>query len=110
MQGFETTSDRAVCHWVISRHSAAVELLQQSLPHIDRIQPELTPEDMQSLKAGDCVYSNLPAPVVAALSARGVRYFHIDLQLPLAARGRELTTKQLKQYGFQLIEVSARLC
>ena len=74
-------------HLIISRHPAAIKLLRETLHRIDRIQAELTPEDMQLLQAGDCVYSNLPAPVVAALSARGVRYFHIELQLPLSVRG-----------------------
>lgn len=95
---------------VVSRHPAAIKLLQDTLPRIDRIQAELNPEDIGTLQAGDCVYGNLPAPVVATLSARGVRYFHIELQLPLSVRGTELSVQQLKQYGFRLVEVYARLC
>jgi putative CRISPR-associated protein (TIGR02620 family) len=91
--------------WYVGRHEASSHwLLEQGialthcLPHLDgKVWPV----------SGDVVIGNLPIQWVAELSSRGVKYVHIELTLPLSARGQELTADDLSRYGVKLTAYSA---
>lgn len=91
--------------WFVSRHPGAYEwLATQGLP-VDRQVPHLRLEEVAD---GDLVIGTLPMQMVAALCERGVRYVHLALDLPLEARGRELSAEEMDRYGARLISYEVR--
>lgn len=44
----------------------------------------------------------LPVHLAAQLCARGARYLNLSLDLPAAARGRELSAEELDAYGARI--------
>ena len=91
--------------WYVGRHEASRQwLLEQGIalthchPHLDG---EVWPAN------NDVVIGNLPIQWVAELTSRGVKYVHIELTLPLAARGQELTADDLSRYGVKLTAYSS---
>jgi CRISPR-associated protein Csx16 len=44
----------------------------------------------------------LPINLVAEVNARGGTYFHLTLELPSDARGKELTAADMRTYGARL--------
>lgn len=91
--------------WFVSRHPGAHDwLAAQGLP-VDRLVPHLHADDVAD---GDTVIGTLPMHMVAALCERGVRYVHLALDLPLEARGRELTAEEMDRYGARLIRYEVR--
>lgn len=93
--------------WYIGRHEASREwLLQQGIEldgQITHIDGSVWPA------AGDVAIGNLPVQLIAELGARQVHYVHIELDLPLSARGTELTAQDLQRYGVKLTPFAAQL-
>jgi CRISPR-associated protein Csx16 len=85
----------------ISRHPGAVVWAMRQGMHIDRVLPHL---DTDLVQAGDTVAGTLPLPLAADVCARGARYLHLAVSLPLALRGQELSADQLSALGAQLCE------
>lgn len=85
----------------ISRHPGAVAWAMQQDLHIDRVLPHL---DTSLVEAGDTVAGTLPLPLAADVCARGARYLHLAVSLPLALRGQELSADQLSASGAQFCE------
>lgn len=50
------------------------------------------------------VVGSLPVNLAAAVCARGGRYFHLSLELPLDWRGRELSPDDMRRFGARLEE------
>jgi CRISPR-associated protein Csx16 len=73
---------------LVTRHEGTIEWCQRRGVRVDRIERHLV--DVEALSPGDVVIGNLPIPIVASLSARGVVYVHLDPQLAPEQRGREL--------------------
>lgn len=86
--------------WFVSRHQGAKEWLERQGWPVERQVSHLLPEEVS---AGDQVFGTLPVHLAAELCARGARYYHLILDLPAHARGRELTADELDQYGARLV-------
>jgi CRISPR-associated protein Csx16 len=64
----------------------------------------LTHLRIEDVRVGDWVVGILPIPMVAAVIERGARFFNLDIEVPEAARGRELSTAELEAFGAKLVE------
>ncbi len=90
----------------VTRHAGAVEwarrqgIAARAVAHLD---PE-------TIGPGDRVLGILPVHVAARVCERGGRYFHLSLDLPPEARGRELSADDMERHGAQLTEFSIRRC
>lgn len=60
--------------------------------------------DVAHVQAGDVVIGSLPVNLVADVCARGARYLHLSLDLPVDARGIELTAEAMRRYGARVEE------
>lgn len=85
--------------WFVSRHPGAIAWIKAQEFTIDRFIDHI---DLTLLKAGDRVIGTLPVNVVAQLCESGIEYWHLNLELPFSARGKELNRKELEQYGAHL--------
>lgn len=56
------------------------------------------------VKQGDVVIGTLPINLAAIVCEQGGRYLHLSLELPLEARGKELSPSDLQKYGAKLEE------
>ncbi|MDP1699066.1 MAG: CRISPR-associated protein Csx16 [Xanthomonadaceae bacterium] len=82
--------------YLVTRHSGALDWLRAQgftdvvpVPHLDPAQ----------VTAGDSVVGTLPVHLAAEICARGGRYYHLSLDLPPQARGRELSAADLDRYA-----------
>lgn len=91
--------------YFISRHPGAAEWAESEGFHIDQ---RLAHFDVATVQPGDVVLGTLPISLVAAVNARGGRYFHLTLELPAEARGRELSADDMRDFGARLEAYSAR--
>ena len=85
--------------WFVSRHPGALHWIQQHGPAFDRHVPHLDPAQVQP---GDTVIGSLPVNLAAQVCERGASYWHLSLQLPAEARGRELGVQELLALGATL--------
>jgi CRISPR-associated protein Csx16 len=93
--------------WFVSRHQGAKEWLERQGWPVERQVSHLLPAEVS---AGDQVYGTLPVHLAAELCARGARYYHLILDLPANARGRELTADELDQYDARLVRFQVVNC
>jgi len=91
--------------YFISRHAGAIDWAKQQGIKIDE---QIAHLDTDQLKAGDKVYGTLPINLVAQINALGVRYFHLSLNLPKEARGKELSAELMQRFGATLEEYTAK--
>ena len=91
--------------YFISRHAGAVDWAKAEGFHVDK---RLAHFDVTIIKAGDNVLGTLPINLVAEVNARGGNYFHLTLELPSDARGKELTADDMRQYGARLEAYAAQ--
>lgn len=90
--------------YFVTRHKGAVEWARargieaESIAHLD---PE-------TIKPGDKVLGTLPVSVAAEVCRRGAHYFHLTLDMPPDARGRELTLNDMDAFGAKLEEFEVR--
>ena len=92
MTTYFVTRHAGALDWAARRNIAAV-----AVAHLD----------MSAVAAGDVVLGTLPVNLIADVNGRGARYFHLAMELPLAARGVDLTADDMDRYGAQLIEYRA---
>lgn len=59
------------------------------------------------VRDGDVVMGTLPVQIIAELTARGVRYLHLELDLPEGMRQQPLTVADMKRFGARLSEFKA---
>lgn len=85
----------------ITRHPGAIEWATRQGLKVDKHLPHLDPAEVQP---GDIVIGILPVNLAAEVCERGARYFNLSLDLPLEARGRELTVAELQKYGARIEE------
>jgi CRISPR-associated protein Csx16 len=91
--------------YFISRHAGAIAWAASEGFRVDQ---QLAHLDSERIQAGDVVLGTLPINLVAAVNARGARYFHLTLELPAELRGQELTAELMRQYGARLEEYRAQ--
>ena len=90
--------------YFVSRHPGAVDwarrrgIVAEALKHLD----------IGCVRPGDCVLGTLPVSVAAAVCARGARYFHLSVNVPPEARGRELSADEMDVFGAELEEYDIR--
>ncbi len=85
----------------VTRHPGAREWAEQQGIAVERFIKHLEPN---AVKAGDVVIGSLPMNLVAQVCAKGARYLHLSLDLPIEARGRELTAEEMCCYGAHVEE------
>lgn len=85
--------------WFVSRHPGAVEWAARNGLTVDR---QIAHLEIAEVRAGDTVVGTLPVNLAAEVCARGACYLNLSLDLPEAARGRELTTDELERFGARL--------
>lgn len=91
-------------NFFVSRHEGAQMWLQTHAEMIEaplKMVPHLQPAQTQ---AGDTVIGTLPIQLVADLNNRGVRYWHLALDIPEHLRGKELSVDQMEACHARLIE------
>lgn len=95
-----------MANYLVTRHRGAVEWARRR--NIDaEWKPHFTPEDLSQIRPGDMVIGPLPIQLIAAINARGARYFHIEMDLPEEARQRELTADEMDRFGAKPVEYRA---
>ena len=85
--------------WFVSRHPGALHWMHAHGPAFDRHVPHLDPAQVQP---GDAVIGTLPVNLAAQVCARGATYWHLALEMPAQARGRELSADELQTLGATL--------
>jgi len=83
----------------VSRHPGAIEWSARKQLAVGRFVRHL---DVAGIAAGDVVIGTLPVHMAGEVCARGADYLHLALELPAAARGRELDADELERYGARL--------
>jgi len=87
--------------WFVSRHPGAIEWADRQGIRVDRQVAHL---EIAEIQPGDVVIGTLPINLAAQVCARGARFFHLSLDVPPEARGRELSPDDLERYGARLEE------
>lgn len=91
--------------WFVTRHPGAVDWARQqriindfgNVEVVAEIQPEM-------VQLGDTVIGSLPVSLAAQLGNRGARYLHIAMNVPIEARGKELTAEDMQAFGAQCLQ------
>lgn len=91
--------------YFISRHQGAVDWAIAEGFHVDE---RLVHFDVTTVQAGDTILGTLPISLVAEVNARGGHYYHLTLELPAEARGKELTVADMRTYGARLEAYTAQ--
>ena len=86
--------------WFVSRHGGAVELAWRR--GLDAVATDHL--DLDAVLPGDVVIGTLPVGIVAEVQARGAAFWFLELDLPAAARGRELSADEMERCGARLVE------
>ena len=86
---------------LVSRHSGALDWFKSQNIIVDETLAHL---DIGDVKKGDIVVGNLPVQLAARVCAKGARYFHLEVNVPLAYRGKELSASLLEEFKAQLTE------
>ena len=87
--------------YFITRHPGAKEWAEQEGFRIDGLVDHF---DTAVVLPGDLVLGSLPVNLAAEVCARGGRYFHLSLEVPQEARGRELSAEDMHRFGAALEE------
>lgn len=58
--------------------------------------------DPECVQPGDVVLGTLPVPLASEVCRRGGEYHHLTMDLPVEARGKELTAADMAGYGARL--------
>ncbi len=90
--------------YFITRHKGAIDWARArriEAEHVAHLDPAV-------IKPGDHVLGTLPVSEAAEVCARGGRYFHLKLNLPPEARGRELSADDMERFGAALEEYEVR--
>jgi CRISPR-associated protein Csx16 len=86
--------------YFVSRHPGAVEWAAKR-----GIDAELVEHlDTGEIDAGDVVIGTLPVHLVAKINARGGRYLHLTMDVPLEMRGEDLSAEQMDLHGAKMQE------
>ena len=85
--------------WLVTRHEGALHWMRAHGPSFDRHVPHLDPAQVAP---GDRVLGTLPVHLAAQVCARRAEYWHLMLELPEDARGRELGAQELTALGARL--------
>lgn len=87
--------------YFVTRHRGAVDWAREQGMAVDQMVTHL---DTAAVAAGDVVIGSLPVNLAAEVCAKGARYFHLILDLPLEMRGKELTALDMNAVGARIQE------
>jgi CRISPR-associated protein Csx16 len=79
--------------WFVSRHPGAKDWATEEGILVDHRIEHL---DVAEVAPGDVVIGSLPVNLAAEVCARGGRYLHLSLELPLELRGQELSAADMR--------------
>jgi CRISPR-associated protein Csx16 len=88
--------------YFISRHKGAVPWLEQQGIQIQTHFEHC--HDVATFKKDDVVYGNLPLHLIETLTKKGVRYYHLVLDIPAELRGLELAGREFDNCNPRFIE------
>lgn len=91
--------------YFVTRHPGAVEWAKRKNLFVDHQVEHL---DLDVIAPGDTVIGVLPVNLVAEVCQRGARFISLSLELPLDARGKELSADDLERLGAKLEEFYVR--
>jgi len=97
--------------YVITRHQSTVDWIMAKLNGrgVGRdvfVTGDLSEEMILRMRKGDVVYGILPIHLIKRLLRKGVEYYHVVLpNVPYELRGKELTLKQVKEFGGQIWKI-----
>lgn len=92
-------------HRVITRHPGAAEWITRQLGHAVDVVPHL---ELVDVEAGGCYYGVIPLHLAAAICAQGSACWAIEVQMPPALRGQELSIQQLDALGARLVRYAVQ--
>lgn len=87
--------------YFISRHPGALAWAESQGFHVDEC---LEHFEVNRVQPGDMVIGTLPVNLIAQVNKCGGRYFHLSLELPAEARGKELSAEEMQAFGARLEE------
>ncbi len=85
--------------YFITRHQGAAQWAEQQGFNINHVVSHF---DTQTVQKGDRVLGTLPVNLAAEVCTREGEYFHLSLETPPEYRGKELTPKQMDEFGARL--------
>lgn len=91
--------------YFVSRHPGARDWMMSQGLLVDEVVEHI---GIDQLHSGDVVIGSLPVNLAAHVCACGARYVHLTLDLPLEARGRDLTMEEMRRYGARVEEYQVR--
>jgi CRISPR-associated protein Csx16 len=91
--------------YFVTRHPGAREWARRLGLEVDVWLPHLDPVLVQP---GDVVAGILPVHLAAIVCEQGGRYLNLSMNLPVEARGRELSAEELERFGARLEEYAVR--
>jgi CRISPR-associated protein Csx16 len=106
------TTKRKPTKYFVTRHRGAITWAAEGGIRASKI--EMEHFDVGTIGVGDVVMGTLPVHLAAAVCERGGQYWHLAMEIPPEARGRELTAEDMRHYGarleaFLIQELGARL-
>lgn len=84
--------------YFITRHKGAADwakaqgIVAETIAHLNPA----------TIEQGDTVIGTLPVHIAAEICAKGARYFHLSIDIPELARGRELSGAEMAVFGARL--------
>jgi CRISPR-associated protein Csx16 len=85
--------------WFITRHPGAVEWAHAQHLEVDHFVAHL---DVAAVQAGDTVMGSLPVHLAADVCKQGAQYWHLNIDIPAAFRGKELSLHDLQRFHAHL--------
>ena len=86
--------------YFVTRHPGAIAWAERrglKAVEVEHLEPS-------AIAAGGIVMGTVPVHIVADIQCRGSRYFHLEMDLPSAARGRDLSADDMDRFGAKLVE------
>lgn len=90
-------------NFFVSRHQGAIEWARKN----DIISGEaaiVSHFDPSDVKEDDVVIGTLPIHLASEVCARGGKYYHLMMNVPTEARGKELTFEDMESFGAKVQE------
>jgi CRISPR-associated protein Csx16 len=94
--------------YFITRHSGARAWAARHGYQDAMLLAHLDPAGLAALQPGDCVLGTLPVHLAGQVCARGGHYFHLSIDIPPEARGRDLDADDMERFGARLEEFVVR--
>jgi putative CRISPR-associated protein (TIGR02620 family) len=94
------SSKRKPTKYFVTRHRGAITWAAEGGVRASKI--EMEHFDVRKIGVGDVVMGTLPVHLASAVCERGGEYWHLAMDIPPEARGRELTAEDMRNYGARL--------